>query len=434
MEAAYKTPSTEKVPGLVEVPKTGTISTMEEAVLHALGWHPAIDEVTGRINQSDERIKAAEAGYYPAIKAGINSGDGNVDSDGWSPEFSVSASQLLYDFGKVASAVDAERAGKKNNGARLLLTIDNLARDTASAVVEVARYRELSNLSQSQIEGVKAITALVNERTDRGASTMSDKVQADARLEAAVATNWQNQSEYNRWQVALASLLGSERAPLISNVPSWLAKSCDVAEPDWSSVPAILEAEARKDEASALVEASRAEGLPTISLEASAGYDLNSAWSNRSRNDGQPEYFVGVNVTSSLYQGGLTNARKRAASHALQSAEAAVRTARFDIGRSLMEARSQIDTLNRLTASLESRADMMVKTRDLYRKQYLELGTRTLLDLLNAEQELHQSRFQMANTRHDLRRLHISCLYNSGEMRESFHIDPSMLRGGAINQ
>ncbi|ERM02995.1 hypothetical protein Q644_13800 [Brucella intermedia 229E] len=85
--------------------------------------------------------------------------------------------------------------------------------------------------------------------------------------------------------------------------------------------------------------------------------------------------------------------------------------------------------------SLESRANMMVKTRDLYREQYLELGgTRTLLDLLNAEQELHESRFQIANTVHDLRRLNISCLYNSGKIRREFGINPAMVRGGTVSQ
>ncbi len=99
-----------------------------------------------------------------------------------------------------------------------------------------------------------------------------------------------------------------------------------------------------------------------------------------------------------------------------------------------MESRSQIGTLSRLMSSLELRADMMVKTRDLYREQYVELGTRTLLDLLNAEQELHEARFQSANTVHDIRRLNLNCLYSSGKMRQSFGLQASALRGGGSNQ
>lgn len=408
--------------------------TMETAVQRALGWHPAVDEATGKIYESDERIRSAQAGYYPKLQAGVNSGYRSRNQDGWRPQFNVGASQLLYDFGKVASSVDAERAGKNISNARLLLTVDNLARDTANAVVEVQRYRMLSASAQAQVDGVRQIAGLVNERTDKGASTMSDKVQADARVETALATQFQYQSELSRWQVALAALLGGGAANPSASVPAWLNKACDVAAPDWEEVPAMLEAQASMEEAKALLAGSRAEAMPTVSLEATTGYDLNGSQNNTTGNDQRHEYSVGVNVSSSLYNGGQTGANRRAAAYALQSAEAAISAARYDVQRNLMEARSQIGALNRLMRSLELRAEMMVKTRDLYREQYVELGTRTLLDLLNAEQELHEARFQTANTVHDIRRLDISCLYSSGKTRQSFGVNPAMLRAGGGSQ
>ncbi len=408
--------------------------TMETAVRRAVGWHPTINEASDRIYQADERIRAAQAGYYPKLNAGVNSGYQSNNREGWRPQFNVAASQLLYDFGKVSSAVDTERAGKEINQARMLLAVDNLSRDTASAVVEVQRYRKLSALAQEQVEGVKRIAGLVNERTDKGASTMSDKVQADARVEAAMATQFQYQSELNRWQVVLAAMIGGGSANPSSDVPSWLGKSCDIAAPDWDQVPAMLQAKAEKEEAVAQLAASKAEAFPTVSLEATTGYDLNASRDNTTSNDRQPEYSVGVNVSSSLYNGGQTGARKRAAAYGLQAAESAISTARIDMERNLMESRSQIGTLNRLMSSLELRAGMMVKTRDLYREQYVELGTRTLLDLLNAEQELHESRFQSANTVHDIRRLNLNCLYSSGKMRQGFGLQASALRGDGSNQ
>jgi len=408
--------------------------TMEGAVRRAVGWHPAVSEATGRIYQADERIRAAQAGYYPKLNAGLDSGYQSNNRAGWRPNFNVSASQLLYDFGKVSSKVDIERAVKDISNARLLLAIDDLSRDTANAVVEVQRYRRLSFLAQEQVEGVRRIAGLVNQRTDKGASTMSDKVQADARVESALATQLQFQSELNRWQTALGALMGGGTPNPTSDAPGWLSKACDTAVPDWEEVPAMLQAKAEKEEAKSQLAASRAEAFPTISLEASTGYDLNASRDDTRSNDRQPEYSVGVNVSASLYNGGQTGALRRAAAYALQSAEAAISTAQYDVDRNLMEARSQIGTLGRLMGSLESRADMMVKTRDLYREQYVELGTRTLLDLLNAEQELHESRFQIANTIHDLRRLNISCLYNTGKVRKEFGVNPKMVRGGTPSQ
>lgn len=410
---------------------SNNLLTMESAVQKAISWHPAIDEMSGHIFEADQRIKSAEAGYYPKVNAGVNSAYHSRNSDGWRPRLEVSASQLLYDFGKVSSSVDTERAGKKVNEARLLLTVDNLARDTANAVNEVQRFRELVSLSEEQVSGVKNIAELVKERTQNGASTMSDLVQADARVESALATQWQYESEYNRWQAALASLIGTNisNLSLTNTTPSWLAGSCDIQEPDWSKVPAILEAEAQKEEAGALLAGSQADAFPTISLEASTGYDLNGEYSNPSRGDKRTEYTVGVNMSSSLYNGGRTTAQKRAAGYALQSAEAAIRRARYDAQRNLMESQSQIGTLSRLLSTLSTRTTMMITTRDLYRDQYIELGTRTLLDLLNAEQELHQAKFQAANVAHDINRLNLLCTYNSGKMRQQFQIDISQLSG-----
>lgn len=410
---------------------SNNLLTMESAVQKAISWHPAIDEMSGHIFEADQRIKSAEAGYYPKVNAGVNSAYHSRNSDGWRPRLEVSASQLLYDFGKVSSSVDTERAGKKVNEARLLLTVDNLARDTANAVNEVQRFRELVSLSEEQVSGVKNIAELVKERTQNGASTMSDLVQADARVESALATQWQYESEYNRWQAALASLIGTNisNLSLTNTTPTWLEGSCDIQEPDWSKVPAILEAEAQKEEAGALLAGSQADAFPTISLEASTGYDLNGEYSNPSRGDKRTEYTVGVNMSSSLYNGGRTTAQKRAAGYALQSAEAAIRRARYDAQRNLMESQSQIGTLSRLLSTLSIRTTMMITTRDLYRDQYIELGTRTLLDLLNAEQELHQAKFQAANVAHDINRLNLLCTYNSGKMRQQFQIDISQLSG-----
>lgn len=62
-------------------------------------------------------------------------------------------------------------------------------------------------------------------------------------------------------------------------------------------------------------------------------------------------------------------------------------------------------------------------TRDLYREQYLQLGTRSLLDLLNAEQEYHGARFEQVDNAHDLLRLAVECWYQSGRLADEFSLD-----------
>src|SRR5690606_3627030 len=205
----------------------------------------------------------------------------------------------------------------------------------------------------------------------------------------------------------------------------WLGQACDASEPAWDAVSAMQVAEAQRQRAVAQLKNSRIAMLPTISLEAAAEYDLDGQRRNVSRDF---EYSVGVNVSSPIYQGGAYGARQRAASHALASAEAARDDARNTLRSEFEQGRQQVGALQRLQSSLISRAQMMTRTRDLYRVQYTDLGTRTLLDLLDAETELHEAELLAANAEHDLRRLYVTCLHNSGKTRERFGIDASALR------
>lgn len=396
--------------------------TLERAVQRAVSWYPSMAEAEGKIYQSDERIKSAEGGYLPKVNAGLGSGYKNYNDKGWHPQATVNATQMLYDFGKVSSAVETERAGKNISTAQYLAKMDGLGRDVSHALIEVQRYKSMIDLANGQINGVKKIAELVKQRTDEGATSASDSIQAQARVDEATATMLQYQSQYNLWRTTLASLTGLDSGSLAVDdaVPPWLDNSCNVSQPDWNQAPALLEAQARKQEAEAQLAASKAAGLPTVNLEATAGYDLNNSASSASSNQGQ--YSIGVNVSASLYNGGQTAANRRAAGYAVQSSEAAINAARLDLQRGLMESRGQISAMQRLIAPLQSRGQAMEETRDLYREQYISLGTRTLLDLLNAEQELHQARFQIANTKYDIRRLQIGCLYNSGLLREKFNL------------
>lgn len=410
-------------------PANGSPLTLEQAVHTALAWHPSIDEAVGRVNQHTAEIDVARAGYYPKVRGGIDSSYQSADGGSWQPRLNVSASQMIYDFGKVSSSVEARTAGANVSRTELLLGVDVLIRDTANAVIEIQRYRALLNVAQEQLRGVQTIADLVRQRSDRGASTRSDEVQADARVNAAQSTVLEIGGQLERWENTLTNLIGrSGPVNVASSVPQWLSNTCAVAEPDWSQSPAVLQAEAQRAQALAQLNLSRAQAFPTLSLEAGAGYDFNQGSTNARASD-QPDFTVGLNLSGNLYDGGASAASREAANHALTAADAAIRNSRLNLGSALTQARSQISSLQQMVATLTARDGLMRQTRDLYRQQYVELGTRTLLDLLNAEQELHQAGFDMANATHDLRRLGVECLYNSGRSRELLGLKGVTIRG-----
>nr|MBA4769007.1 TolC family protein [Sphingobium sp.] len=400
--------------------------TLEAAAREAIAWHPALTQAAGELSARETEVDVARAGYSPQVSAGLATGlDSRLTAD-WRPRLQINASQMLFDFGKVSSAVDLARAGTRVGEARMLLAIDQLVRDTGYALIEVQRGEALHAVALEQLERVRAISELVGNRVTMGAATKSDRLQALARVEAAVATLSQVEAARRRWSSNLAYLLGRTAPPdeVTENAPNWLMSACRQPPPNWGQVPAVMVAEAQREEASADLKRRRADQLPTVSIGGTGTIDVSDPFSNR-----RSAYSLGLNVTGNVLGGGISKARVRGAIFALEAADAAAERARNESEQRLAEAQQQIDSLTALLQTLASRQDKMDETGKLYRMQYLQMGTRTLVDLLNAEQEFQQVRFEAVNTAHDLRRLQLDCLYNSGRTRAAFHLSGTVVRG-----
>ena len=399
--------------------------TLPGAMREMLAWHPGIAQAAATIDARDAEVEVARAGYLPRISAGLGSGYDNRLGSSWRPRPQVSASQMLFDFGKVSSAVDAARAGTRIGRADLLLAVDGLIRDTGYAVVELQRNVALRTVASEQLERIRAISALVGNRFAKGATTRSDALQAQSRVAAAEATLARIDAEERRWASNLAFLLGRDAPPaaIDTDMPDWLARSCDETAIDWDGVPAVMRADAEKSQADADLRRNRAGRMPTVALAGDAATDVTGPLSNRSA------YSFGLSVTSDVFGGNAVRARVRGASAAVSAAEAGARQARLETGQRLAEAQQQIVSLSALLDTLAARQGDMVETGKLYRLQYLDMGTRTLVDLLNAEQELQQARFDSVNTMHDLRRLQLDCLYYSGRSRDAFALTGTRFRG-----
>jgi adhesin transport system outer membrane protein len=426
-----KTPDYPQVPGNDATGIAGTSETLglQQAVRLAVDWHPSIAEAIGTLYQQAEGINVAESGYYPQISGGVKGGySSGYGSNAGSQSVSISLKQMLYDFGKVDNAVQAARAKAARSQASILLAIDQVGRDTAFAYIEVQRYQHLVEIAREQIHGVGEIVELARQRSDMGASTRSDVVQAQSRVDGAMATLQEYKSQYARWEMTLANLLGRQTTPQVNDGfdPS-LNQSCN-APVITDALPAVLQAVAQRTQAEAELAQAKAEAYPTLSLEPSLNQYLDNNYDNQNPAVDRTQAAIFLNLEVPIYQGGAISARSRAAGYALSAADSAEDAAKLQARQGLTESQAQTSGLSRRLNSLEFRQNSITEARVLYGKQYLELGTRPLLDLLNAEQEIHQSRFDLANTQADLRRLQIDCLYNSGGLRRAFAIDHSSIQ------
>ena len=402
------------------------------AVANAVQTHPSVQQAAGFLAQSDDHIDVAKAGYFPQLSGGFNT-EYDPDLVRYNSrvvhKMQVSASQMLYDFGKVSSAVGRAEAMRAAARARVLLSIDQVARETAYAVIELQRYERLLKIAQAQVEGVAAIAALARERHQKGAGTLSDELQAQTRTESAHATLMEIQSQVERWKSNVRHLTSlAQITGLTPGVPTGFQSACTGDAPVWGLLPEALAAEAERAAALASLDEASAQILPTLSLEGSAARALNAETRSNRKND----LTAMVNFSMPFYQGGILQAQRSAATHALSAADATLSSVKLAASQRLVEARNQAAGYQQRSGLLSERIKSIAQTRDLYREQYLALGTRTLLDLLNAEQEYHQASIVQANNVHDLRRMQVDCLYSSGRMREAFDLNGQTIAGVEI--
>ncbi|WP_193075057.1 TolC family outer membrane protein [Pseudomonas sp. FME51] len=391
-----------------------------DAVRSALNGHPAIAESLSRLDGQQEQVSIARAGYWPQLRSGINTGYRHTT--GRSEEaLTVSASQRLYDFGKVSSAVEAAESGVDREEAGVLLAAEDLIRDTAQAFIEARRFEELVDLATQQIDAIAELEALATKRSAMGAASLSDQMQAKSRREAARATQLQMQAQRDQWHRALENLIGSRQAvALDAAYPEPLEGLCPRLPENFDSAPRVVIAEAERAEAEAAIRSARAERRPTLSLNADFEHYLNRDTGGGLQQLDDQEFVVSLNLSTNLFQGGALRARSRAAEHALYSANAARDRALLELSRLYRETRDRARSLTTSLALQDDRYDSIVKTQELYRHQYLSLGTRTLLDILNTEQEIFQTQVDKQNTLFDLRSLQIDCLYSVGGLRKAF--------------
>ena len=330
---------------------------------------------------------------------------------------------MLYDFGKVASQVRAENAGVAQQQANVLVSIDTIAHDTAIAMVQVQTWQQMVDTAKEQLEALSSIGTLTRQRNDEGATSLSDVVQTDARIEGARAQLMQYQASLESARATLMSFLGWNSLNAISNdFPQKLARSCDVAEPDDRLVPAVLAAWAQANVAQANLDYADAQMTPTVSLEPEVRHYMNDRYAGSDTRD-RTQYSAWVKVQMPLYQGGGLTARRNAAGHAVEAAQSTIQRTRLDVRQKLLEARSQVMSLQS-TLQIQGRQEALsARTRELYQQQYLDLGSRPLLDVLNAEQEVYQARFTQQQTLGQLHQLQLNCLYNTGQLRHAFDLD-----------
>lgn len=409
----------------VRARSSSTISLQDAATL-VINYHPRIAQAKSREKGEEEMINVAKANYYPQVTGGTRMEYNNRpegDQRHRNQVLELEVRQTLYDFGKTINTVKGAEYDYQGAKINTKATNERFIHAATSGVVNSMRQKKLINLAKQQVTQVNEIVGLVKERHEKGASNLSDLLHAKSRLNDVQSESLDAQTQY---QVQLQNLRYLTGVPDIKDVnidhpPKALENACAMPI-DWDNIPDYIIADLEAKKALADLELSKSEELPTIYLTGTAAHSLDQNKSPRSNSRSDSK--ISLNVSMPLYQGGGLAAKKRASENWAYEASAKKETVKIEIGKEIDDANLKLQNMTARQQLLTQRVTNLYGTRELYKKQYLDLGTRSLVDLLNSEQEFHNAQVEALNNQLDIIQTQLDCAYYHGQLETYFGIKP----------
>lgn len=408
-------------------PRPGSKVSFIDAVHTAVQRRPEITQSIATLSAQAATIDVAKANYYPQISGGVGTADLTKGERG-RQLLSLNVTQLLYDFGKVKSGVDIEKAKMQQEQARVLVNLDQVAFDVANAIVRIKRFQEITKIAQQQIEGVGRIAEIANLRAKAGISSQADPIQAQSNLEAAQSNLLVQQTQLKQYQQRLRTLLGYDVSNMQWDIPDSVVKQAELyVEPDFSQIPNMILAQTGVQVAQLKKQQTRLSAYPTINVKGSVSQAINGRNPNNDKDNGMYNSIM-IEAQSNLYQGGAVGSQSRAASYAEEAARAEVNAAYLDVLDQVRMIREEIENKQKQMDILAQRKATTVRTKELYQEQY-KLGTRTVVDLLNAEQAIHGAAQEIESARYDIYSAIVQYIQVTGRSRDLYNLNNLSIQG-----
>lgn len=383
-------------------------ASLDATVSQTLISHPQVKQAYDNYVTRTHQVDQAKAGYYPKVDAVAGVGKDNYNSNSSSTdgknlnrqELGISLTQMLFDGFSTSSNVDRTTAEAQAQRYALYAQANNTALRVAEVYINVLRRQELFRLSQENLATHQAILADIGKRTDSGVGSTADYMQikgrvarAQANLAAAENNLLDAQAEYYRVTNSQPADL-TEPMPDTTKIPATLAEATVSAE---KIHPTLLSADQDIEATKAQYEASKSNFYPKVSLEANKNLNKNSSGIDGYRID---DTSVMLMVRYNLSNGGADIAQKRATASQIGEAKDVKLNAARQVQEGLGLAWNARDSLLKQKEFMQQHVQASYDTVMAYRKQFL-LGSRSLLDVLNTENELFEARQNSVNTDYD---------------------------------
>lgn len=393
--------------GALTLSSAAHAETLQDALAKAYENNPTLTAARAGQRANDENVPIQKSGGLPNIGVGVDYQENLVlpGNSFFSPKRFVSVggqlSVPIYQGGAVRNAVKAAKFRVESGQANLRATEASIFAQTVGAYMDVIRDQAIVQFNQKNVSVLRTNLQATSDRFEIGDLTRTDVAQSQARLALAEGNLQTAEANLIASRESYTRLVGDapvdlEQPPQLPNLPTSPDEAVAIA---LTSNPDIEAANQLVSASRADIGVARAGRLPKLSATSAAGYNnnLNSIPpANTTSENVTTSARAGLSLTIPIFQGGRPSAQVRQAqSRTSQAIEKYVEVERSVIAQT-RGAYAAWQANERIIAATQQAVNANGLSLEGVRAEN-SVGTRSILDILNAEQEYLNTQVQLVS-------------------------------------
>lgn len=439
------------------LPGVCSSQTLEQAVAHTLDTNPDIRIAFNRFKAREEQVNQAVAGYMPTIDISGGYGweqtnspstrrkknQGDVDDEGvielMRGEVGFSIKQMLFDGFYTSSEVDRYSFEASADQWALFAAAEDMALEVARVYVNYIRSEQVLTLAEKNLQSHKDIYDQIKQRTDSGLGSVADLSQITGRLARANANVISAKNNFYDAKAQFMRIVEKEPENLIVPVPdddmlpADLNSSLTLAQ---DNHPILKSASSDINAAENERSSAQSNYYPKLSLELGGNWNDNldgedgySAFASQNVGGHSNDLVAMVRVKYNLFAGGKDLAREKEAAYKVGEAKEIRQRAYRQVVEGVNLAWNAYEMLEPQKMYIRDHVIAAKDTQVAYSQQF-NLGQRTLLDLLDTENELFEARKDYLEAEYDEIISEYRILNATGQLLESLRVTrPDVWKG-----
>jgi len=385
-------------------------ATLKEAVDATVQTNPDVLAAVHERQAVSKEVDQARAGYFPTLDLQVGTGWEMTDNPSTRgrgqgevhlnrDEARLDVRQMLFDGMETKNEVDRQEARTNSRAFSVYSAAENTGLDAVEAYLNVLRRQNLVELAQTNLEAHQRTHDQIMLRSERGVGRRADMDQSLGRLALAEANLMSEQSNLRDAETSYIRVVGMDPESLsqpdspISLIPQTRDEAIATA---FDNHPTLRLAAFDVESAQAQHATAKAPFYPDLHLEVGTRADHDI--------DGQEgkdkDIYAMLRLRYNLANGGRDTARREETAFLINQAAEIRNNTHRQVEESVRLSWNAWETVKRQMSFRRQHVESSEKSRDAYQQQF-SLGQRTLLDLLDSENEVFRARTALVNTQYD---------------------------------